>query len=91
MFTRYVDAGVIGPPADRAGTTRMYLSGPDAEEVAARWDGSLVETPVIGVGTASASALKMAYAGWTKGTAALLLATVALAEAEGVREALTAE
>jgi hypothetical protein len=33
----------------------------------------------------------MAYAAWTKGTAALLLAARALARAEGVEEALLAE
>ncbi len=33
----------------------------------------------------------MAYASWTKGTAAMLLATRALARAEGVEEALLAE
>jgi 3-hydroxyisobutyrate dehydrogenase-like beta-hydroxyacid dehydrogenase len=47
----------------------------------------------IGAGgdVGSASAVKMAYASWTKGTAALLLATRALARAEGVEETLLAE
>jgi hypothetical protein len=44
-----------------------------------------------GPGSAAASALKMAYAGWTKGAAALLLAVRALARAEGVEDALLAE
>ena len=35
--------------------------------------------------------MKMAYASWTKGTAALLLAARALARAEGVEETLLAE
>ena len=39
----------------------------------------------------AASAVKMAYAAWTKGTAALLLAARALASAEGVQDALLAE
>ena len=39
----------------------------------------------------SASALKMTYAAWTKGTAALLLAIEATAEANGVAAALHAE
>jgi 3-hydroxyisobutyrate dehydrogenase-like beta-hydroxyacid dehydrogenase len=39
----------------------------------------------------SASAVKMAYASWTKGTAALLLAARALARAAGVEETLLAE
>ena len=39
----------------------------------------------------AASAVKMAYASWTKGSAALLLAARALARAEGVEETLLAE
>ncbi len=42
-------------------------------------------------GTGAASAVKMAYASWTKGSAALLLAARALARAEGVEETLLAE
>ena len=39
----------------------------------------------------AASAVKMAYASWTKGSAALLLAARGLARAEGVEEALLTE
>ena len=39
----------------------------------------------------AASALKMAYAAWTKGTSALLLAARGLARAEGVEAALLEE
>ena len=46
----------------------------------------------IGAGAiGAASAVKMAYASWTKGSAALLLAARALARAEGVEETLLAE
>jgi hypothetical protein len=38
-----------------------------------------------------ASAVKMAYAAWTKGSAALLLTARALADAEGVTDVLLAE
>jgi len=44
-----------------------------------------------GDGTGLASAVKMAYASWTKGSAALLLAARALARAEGVEPTLLAE
>ena len=46
-----------------------------------------------GTGTRAiaASSVKMAYAAWTKGTSALLLACRALARAEGVEPALIAE
>ena len=46
----------------------------------------------IGAGAiGSASAVKMAYASWTKGSAALLLTARALARAEGVEDVLLAE
>ena len=50
-----------------------------------------LDTEVIGDDPGAASALKMCYAAYTKGTAALLLAVVALAEATGVAPALSAE
>ncbi len=87
----YVDGGIVGPPADRPGTTRLYLSGPQAESVAAWFAGSLLDARAIGVDPSAASALKMAYAAYTKGSAALLLAVNALAERNGVAEALRAE
>ena len=46
---------------------------------------------VLSDGVGDASALKMAYASWTKGTAALLLAIREVARSEGVEEALLAE
>jgi hypothetical protein len=46
---------------------------------------------VIGDEIGQASAVKMAYAAWTKGTAALILAIRALARAEGVEQTLVAE
>jgi 3-hydroxyisobutyrate dehydrogenase-like beta-hydroxyacid dehydrogenase len=44
----YVDGGIIGGPAwTREAKTRLYLSGPRAEEVATCFAGSPLETPVI--------------------------------------------
>lgn len=84
----FVDGGVVGPPAWRPGVTRLYLSGPGATAVADWFSGTLVDArPVSG----SASALKMCYAAFTKGSSALLLAIRALAAREGVTEALLAE
>lgn len=88
---RYVDGGIIGPPPVIAGTTRLYLSGPDAAPMRGLFAGTPLE-PRIVTGTATAaSAVKMAYASWTKGTAALMLAARALARADGVEDALLAE
>ena len=89
---RYVDGGIIGSPPGPPGGTRLYLSGPHAGPVAALFAGTALEPRVIGErGLTAASAVKMAYAGWTKGTAALILAVRALARAEGVEDTLLAE
>lgn len=88
---RFVDGGIIGPPATKSGTTRLYLSGPGAREIALHFDTSLLEARVLDGGETAASALKMCYAAWTKGSAALLLNSRALAEALGVGQALDTE
>jgi 3-hydroxyisobutyrate dehydrogenase-like beta-hydroxyacid dehydrogenase len=88
----YVDGGIIGQPPDAAGQTRLYLSGPRAGEVRRLFGGTAVDARVIErdlVG--AASAVKMAYASWTKGSAALLLTARALARAEDVEEVLLTE
>jgi 3-hydroxyisobutyrate dehydrogenase-like beta-hydroxyacid dehydrogenase len=89
--TCYVDGGIIGPPPLRAGSTRLYLSGQRADEVRALFDGTPLDARVLDGDAASASAIKMAYAAWTKGSAALLLTARALASAAGVEDALAAE
>jgi 3-hydroxyisobutyrate dehydrogenase-like beta-hydroxyacid dehydrogenase len=86
LFPRYVDGGIVGGPPREPGT-RLYLSGPLAGEAAALFEGSVLEPRVV----TDASALKMAYSAWSKGSAALLLATRDVAESYGVGEALAAE
>ena len=88
---RTVDGGIIGPPAWREGATRLYLSGSQADRVAALFDGTLVDARAIDGGVGAASALKMCYAAFTKGSSALLLAVRALAESNGVTGELLAE
>ena len=87
----YVDGGIIGPPPDAAGHTRLYLSGPGAPEVLALVRRSPLDARIAEGQLFAASATKMAYAAWTKGTSALLLACRALARAEGVERTLLAE
>ena len=91
LFARFVDGSVIGPPPTAPGTTRLYLAGADAATVASLWDGSDLEAVVVDQPVGAASALKMAYAGWTKGSAALLLAVAGYAEAAGVTDELANE
>ena len=88
---RYVDGGIIGPPAWRQGAMRFYLSGKAAPGVAALFADSLVDARAIAGGSGAASALKMCYAAFTKGSSALLLGVRALAERNGVSAALLAE
>jgi hypothetical protein len=91
MFDRFVDGSIVGPPPLEAGTTRLYLAGDEAADVAACWEGSALEPKLLDAGPGAASALKMAYAGWSKGSAALLLAMRAYAEAAGVGGDLVTE
>ena len=87
----FVDGGIIGPPAWKPGVTRLYLSGGEAASVAALFEGSPLRAIAIGPEAGAASALKMAYAAYTKGTSALLAGILALAEREGVAGALRDE
>jgi 3-hydroxyisobutyrate dehydrogenase-like beta-hydroxyacid dehydrogenase len=90
-LARYVDGGIIGPPPARTGTTRLYLSGPEAQSVAKLFERAALEPRVLSETIGDASALKMVYAAWTKGTAALLLAIRDVARAQGVEPALRDE
>jgi 3-hydroxyisobutyrate dehydrogenase-like beta-hydroxyacid dehydrogenase len=88
---RIVDGGIIGPPPLERGTTRLYLAGSEADTIAALFERTALEPRVISDDPGAASALKMAYAAWTKGTVAMLLAIRALARAEKVEEPLLEE
>jgi 3-hydroxyisobutyrate dehydrogenase-like beta-hydroxyacid dehydrogenase len=81
----FVDGGIIGGPAWQPGTTCLYLSGIDAGRVAACFFQSPLEVAVIGEEVGKASALKMCYAAYTKGSTALICAILAAAEALDVR------
>jgi 3-hydroxyisobutyrate dehydrogenase-like beta-hydroxyacid dehydrogenase len=87
----FVDGGIVGSPPRVAGTTRLYLSGESAASVAGLFAGTFVEARVVSNEVGAASAVKMAYAAWTKGTAALLIAISELARAERVDAALADE
>ena len=94
MGVAYVDGGIIGPPAWQSGTTRIYLSGNNANVVAGLFTGAALEgiaIPQAQGNDAAASALKMAYAAYTKGHSALLLATNAVAHNSGVLDVLRSE
>lgn len=84
----FVDGGIIGEPAWKPHSTWLYLAGPRAADVAACFSAGPLETHVLGETVGKASALKMCFAAYAKGTTALLSAVLATAECLGVREAL---
>jgi len=86
----FVDGGIIGTPPVTPGFIRLYLSGDRAEQARDLFAGPAVDARLVAP-PGTASAVKMAYASWTKGSAALLLTARALARAEGVESALLEE
>jgi 3-hydroxyisobutyrate dehydrogenase-like beta-hydroxyacid dehydrogenase len=87
----FVDGGIIGPPPVPGVSSRIYLSGGPAKDIAAVFAGSNLEAIPLDGATGAASALKACYAAWTKGTTALLAAIRALATHEGIEAALLEE
>ncbi len=87
----FVDGGIIGPPARARGTTRLYLSGAEAGRIAGLFAQGPLEAIAMDGEPGAASALKMAYAAYTKGTAALLVGIRAMAIRAGVDKALLDE
>jgi len=81
----FVDGGIIGFPVWERGKTWLYLSGAKAPEAAVLFSEGPLETSIVGADVGKASALKMCYAAYTKGTTALLCAILATSEALGVR------
>jgi putative dehydrogenase len=87
----FVDGGIIGPPPDEdSSKTRIYLSGPNAAKVTVLEQYGL-STPVQAGPVGAASAMKMSYAGITKGFTAISAAMMLAATRAGTADALVAE
>jgi len=87
----FVDAGIIGaPPKPGDAGPRFYASGPDAPRFAKLKDFGL-DVRVLAGPMSAASAMKMSYAGITKGTQALGAAMLLAATRGGSADALFAE
>jgi 3-hydroxyisobutyrate dehydrogenase-like beta-hydroxyacid dehydrogenase len=85
-----VDGSISGPPPWKAGTTRLYLSGPRVAELAELpFEG--VDRIVVGDRVGAASAVKMSTASVYKGSSALLLQALRSAYANGVLDAVLAD
>ena len=87
----FVDGGIVGPPPGKGVRVWLYLCGGKAGEIAAL----CTDTDVVGVALdgplGAASALKICFAAWSKGSTALLAAIRTLARVEGVDAALLEE
>ena len=81
---RFVDGGIIGGPAWRPKETWLYLSGKHSDEIAGCFVNGPLEIKIMGNEIGKASALKMCYAAYSKGTTALLAAILAAAESLAV-------
>jgi 3-hydroxyisobutyrate dehydrogenase-like beta-hydroxyacid dehydrogenase len=87
----FVDAGIIGqPPKPGNAGPRIYASGPAAPRFASLRDYGL-DIRVLDGALSAASALKMSYAGITKGTQAIGAAMMLAASRAGSADALMAE
>jgi 3-hydroxyisobutyrate dehydrogenase-like beta-hydroxyacid dehydrogenase len=85
----FVDASIIGVPTREPGRVWIYFSGQRAADAAVLFgNAGPLQAQVIPGPVGRASALKMCYAGYNKGAAALLCATLSAAEQLGVREML---
>jgi 3-hydroxyisobutyrate dehydrogenase-like beta-hydroxyacid dehydrogenase len=86
----FVDGSISGPPPSTPGTTRLYLSGIRASEIAGLpFVG--VERIVVGDRIGDASAVKMSTASVYKGTTAVLIQALLAARANGVLEHVLAD
>ena len=87
----FVDASIIGFPPEPAGKgPHIYVSGEPAAKVSVLSDYGL-DVRVLNGPVGAASALKMSYAGISKGSIAIVAAMVLAAERAGCAEALRQE
>jgi hypothetical protein len=87
----FADGGIVGGPPSPARPGRIFFSGAKAAEAARLFEGSYVSSSVLDGPVGAASALKVCYATWSKGTWLLLASIYAVAEREEVAGALREE
>ena len=87
---RFIDGSIIGGPPKGGYRPRFYVSGGHAG-VMSELDGMGIVVKQMGDEVGRASGIKMCYAGLTKGTSALHVAVLSLAESLGLTEELGAE
>jgi 3-hydroxyisobutyrate dehydrogenase-like beta-hydroxyacid dehydrogenase len=90
-LARFVDGGIIGGPPSMTNGPRLYVSGKETNVLSDLFAATSVDVRILSKEVGDASALKMVYAAWTKGSAALLLAIRDVSRHEGVAETLVEE
>jgi 3-hydroxyisobutyrate dehydrogenase-like beta-hydroxyacid dehydrogenase len=85
---RFTDGGIIGIPSRKPGETTLFLSGESAKDVAACFANGAIAARVLGPEPGRASALKILFAAYNKGSVALFTALYAAAQQYGVLEEL---
>lgn len=86
----FIDAGIIGLAPNKSSGTRFYVSGPDTSAMEAL-DGKGFKVISLGAEVGKASAMKMAYAGLTKGSWTLWTSVLLTAERNGLLDELIDE
>ncbi len=86
----FIDCGIIGVAPGKGKPTRFHVSGPDTGAIE-RLDGKGIRVLPLGPEIGRASALKMVYAGLTKGTMTLHTAMLLAAWQLGVYDEAVAE
>ena len=86
----FIDAGIVGPPPLKEGTTRFYASGERVEEFEelSRYG---LDVRVVGGEIGQASGLKMCYASQTKGRYAIFIESLVAARRLGCYDLLVEE
>ena len=85
---QFIDGGIIGGPAWNPKETILYLSGKDAKIITNCFSNGPLETKIIGDEPGKASALKMCFAAYSKGSTALLAMILAAAVSLDVQDEL---
>lgn len=85
---RFADGGIIGLPSRTPGETTLFLSGEAAQDVAGCFANGAISARVLGPEPGRASALKILFAAYNKGSIALFTALYAAAQQYGVLEEL---
>lgn len=87
---RFIDASIIGGPPRGGSSPRFYVAGTDTRAFEALSQFGL-NVIVLGEEIGQASAIKMCYAAWTKGSTALCTELLTAAKILGVFQALERE